>query len=67
MQTIHWFCNVILAITLAGIAYLIKTEIYGFIGKPYIRTYAPDVVSFLEAAGRQLRPRDESSFQDMLE
>jgi len=40
-------------ITLAGIAYLIiKSEIYSSIGGPYIRTYAPKVMSLLEASGR---------------
>jgi len=44
--------SILEVITLAGIAYLIiKSEVYGSIGGPYIRSYAPVVMSFLEASG----------------
>ena len=54
------------SITLAGIAYLIiKSEVYGFIRWPHIRTQAPGVMSFTEASGRRLGILNESTFQDM--
>jgi len=53
-------------ITLAGIAYpIFKSEVYGLIGRSYIGTHAPEVMSFSEASGRQLRTLNESMFQDM--
>jgi len=53
-------------ITLAGIAYLIvKSEVYGFIGWPYIRTQASQAMSFTEVSGRRLGILDESMSQDM--
>jgi len=52
--------------TLVGIAYLIfKSKVYGFIGLPYIRTHAPEVMSFSKAFGRRLGIVDESTFLDM--
>jgi len=55
-------------ITLAGIAYLIlKSEVYGLIQGSYMRTYAHEFMSFLEASGRRLRQLDESTFQDMFD
>jgi len=53
LTLLRWKSEMDIGVTLAGIAYLIiKSEVYGSIGLPYIRTYAPEVMSFLEASGR---------------
>jgi len=43
----------------------IKSEVYDFISRPYIRTQALHVMSFSVASGRSLTTLDKSMFQDM--